>query len=78
MQKETTWAEAIRTKYPEQVAIAIAKDPQGKHNPIALGWVMQTSHSPPMLAFSVGLTRYSLGVIRAAKEPQWQVAGKDG
>ncbi|HUT61265.1 MAG TPA: flavin reductase family protein [Phycisphaerae bacterium] len=68
MQKATTWSEAIITKYPEQVAVAIAKDAAGKHNPISLGWAMQTSHKPPMLAFSVGLTRYSLGVIRAAKE----------
>lgn len=46
---------AIARKYPEGVAIAIAKDPQGKHNPITLCWLMRTSHEPPMLAISVGL-----------------------
>jgi len=68
MQVETGYAEAIARKYPESVAIAIAKDAQGKHNPISLGWVMCTSHQPPMLAISVGLTRYSLEAIRRAKE----------
>ena len=68
MQRETSYAEAINLKYPEPVAIAIAKDPQGKYNPIALGWVMCTSHDPPMLAMSIGLTRYSLGAVREAGE----------
>jgi flavin reductase (DIM6/NTAB) family NADH-FMN oxidoreductase RutF len=68
MQKEAPYSEAIGTKYPEGVAIAIAKDPQGKFNPITLGWVMPTSGSPPMLAISVGRTRYSLEAVRQAGE----------
>jgi len=68
MQVESSYAEAIARKYPEPIAIAIARDPQGKYNPITLGWVMCTSHEPPMLAISVGLTRYSLEAIRHAKE----------
>ena len=50
MQKQVTWAQARRIKYPEQIVIAIAKDASGKHNPITLGWAMQTSIDPPMLA----------------------------
>lgn len=68
MQTPTTYDEAIKRKYPEQVAIAIAKDPQGKYNPITLGWTMLTSHEPPMMAISIGRTRYSLDVIRHARE----------
>ena len=68
MQIATTYDQAIARKYPEQVAIAIAKDPQGKHNPITLGWTMLTSHEPPMMAISIGHTRYSLEVIRHARE----------
>lgn len=68
MQIATTYDQAIARKYPEQVAIAIAKDPQGKHNPITLGWTMLTSHEPPMMAISIGHTRYSLEVIRKARE----------
>jgi len=66
MQKQVPFGEANRLKYPEQVAIAIAKDAGGKCNPITLGWAMQTSISPPMLAISIGLTRYSHDVFRAA------------
>ncbi len=68
MQISCKYEQAIATKYPEQVAIAIVKDPQGKHNPITLGWTMLTSHHPPMMAISIGLTRYSLEAIRHARE----------
>ena len=68
MQKEVEYSEAMTRKYPESVAIAIAKDPQGKYNPIALGWKMIVSGEPPMLAIAVGTTRYSLEAIRAARE----------
>jgi len=68
MQVKVPYAQAIARKYPEPVAIAIARDPQGKQNPITLGWVMCTSHDPPMLAISVGLTRYSLEAIRQARQ----------
>jgi len=66
MQVETSFAEANKTKFPEQIAIAIARDPQGKYNPITLGWAMQTSIRPPMIAISVGHTRYSHEAIRTA------------
>ena len=68
MQKQVTFAEAGRLKFPEQVVIAIARDAAGKHNPITLGWAMQTSIDPPMLAISIGLARYSHDVFRAADE----------
>ena len=68
MQVETPITEAIVKKYPEQVVIALAKEASGKVNPITLGWTMITSHKPPMMAISVGLTRYSLEVIRGAGE----------
>jgi len=68
MQVETSFSEAIVKKYPEQTAIVLARENTGKVNPITLGWVMFTSHNPPMMAFSVGITRYSLKVIRQARE----------
>lgn len=68
MQKRAAFAEAMAMKYPEQVAIAIARNGRGNYNPLTLGWAMQASHEPPMWAVSVGLTRYSLEVIRAAGE----------
>lgn len=67
MQKPVPYEEALARKYPEQIAIAIAKDAQGKHNPITLGWVMNTSIEPPMLAMSIGLARHSFAAVRAAR-----------
>jgi flavin reductase (DIM6/NTAB) family NADH-FMN oxidoreductase RutF len=68
MQVPSTVEEAQRRRYPEQVAIAIARDLEGRYNPITLGWHMQTSHQPPMMAISVGLTRHSLPAIRSSRE----------
>ena len=68
MQSETPFSKAIVKKYPEQVVIVLAKEKSGRINPITLGWTMLTSHDPPMMAFSVGLRRYSLGVLREAQE----------
>lgn len=68
MQIATDYQTALARKYPEPIAIAIAKDAQGKHNPITLGWVMNTSIKPPMLAMSIGVRRYSLEVVRHARE----------
>jgi flavin reductase (DIM6/NTAB) family NADH-FMN oxidoreductase RutF len=49
------------------VAIAIARDRQGKFNPITLCWFMRVSLRPPLLAIAVGKTRYSLEAIRLSK-----------
>ena len=68
MQVQTEYTSAMSRKYPEAVVVAIARDSLGKCNPITLGWCMPTSHVPPMLAISVGVTRYSLDVIRHARE----------
>jgi len=66
MQKQVSFGQANRLKYPEQVVIAIARDAAGKCNPITLGWAMQTSIAPPMLAISIGLPRYSHDVFARA------------
>ena len=68
MQVEKPYSKAIVSKFPEQVVIAMARDAKGKCNPITLGWTMVTSHMPPMMAISIGKTRYSLEVIRRAGE----------
>ena len=64
MQKQVDYSEAIKTKFPEAVAYAITKDEKGTANPITLGWIMCTSHQPPMLAISVAFQRYSYKTIR--------------
>ena len=68
MQIETSFNEAILKKYPEQIVIVLAKEKSGRVNPITIGWVMITSHVPPMMAISVGVNRYSLEVISEAGE----------
>ena len=67
MQKKVEYTEAIKTKYPEQVVIAIAKGPSGKANPITLGWTMIVSGTPPMMAIAVAGTHYSIKAIRHSK-----------
>jgi flavin reductase (DIM6/NTAB) family NADH-FMN oxidoreductase RutF len=63
MQKQVEYSDAIKTKYPEQVVIAIAKDRNGKFNPITLGWTMIVSGNPPMMAIAVAKTHYSVEAI---------------
>jgi flavin reductase (DIM6/NTAB) family NADH-FMN oxidoreductase RutF len=67
MQKQVEYPEAIKTKYPEQVVIAIAKDRDGRPNPVTLGWTMIVSGKPPMMAIAVASKHYSIGTIRHSK-----------
>jgi flavin reductase (DIM6/NTAB) family NADH-FMN oxidoreductase RutF len=67
MQKQVEYAEAIKTKYPEQVVIAIAKDKNGKANPVTLGWTMIVSGNPPMMAIAVARKHYSIEAITHSK-----------
>lgn len=63
MQKQVEYSQAIKTKYPEQVVIAIARDKDGKANPVTLGWTMIASGSPPMMAIAVAKKHYSIEAI---------------
>ena len=67
MQKQLEYTEAIKTKYPEQVVIAIARDKDGRPNPVTLGWTMIVSGKPPMMAIAVAKKHYSIGTIRHSK-----------
>jgi len=67
MQKQVEYSDAIRTKYPEQVVIAIAKDKNGKANPVTLGWTMIVSGTPPMMAIAVAKKHYSIETINHSK-----------
>ncbi len=68
MQDKASYAEAIGRKYPEQIVVAIARHPDGKDNPVTLGWSMITSGAPPMLAIAVHTSHYSSEAILAARE----------
>ena len=60
--------EAFKRKYPEQIALAVSVDAAGRPDVITLGWVMPTSNVPPMVAISVGHTRYSHELIAKSGE----------
>jgi flavin reductase (DIM6/NTAB) family NADH-FMN oxidoreductase RutF len=63
MQKQVEYSQAIKTKYPEQIVIAIARDKKGKANPVTLGWTMIVSGEPPMMAIAVAKKHYSVEAI---------------
>ena len=63
MQKRVEYSDAVKTKYPEQVVIAIAKDRKGRANPVTLGWTMIVSGNPPMMAIAVAKKHYSIEAI---------------
>src|SRR4030066_2577826 len=67
MQKQVEYEKAIKTKYPEQVVIVIAKDKTGRANPVTLGWTMIVSGGPPMMAIGVYKGHYSVKCIRHSK-----------
>jgi flavin reductase (DIM6/NTAB) family NADH-FMN oxidoreductase RutF len=67
MQKQAKFEQAIKTKYPEQVVIVIAKDKNGKANPVTLGWTTLASGQPPMMAIAVYTGHYSIKTIRHSK-----------
>ncbi len=67
MQKQVEYADAVKTKYPEQIVIAIARDKSGKANPITLGWTMFASGNPLMMAIAVAAGHYSVKAIEHSK-----------
>ncbi len=67
MQKLVSFDKAVKTKYPEQLVIVIAKDKSGKANPVTLGWTMIASYDPPMMAVGVYKGHYSVKCIRHSK-----------
>jgi len=66
--EEVTISKALSAKYPEAVCLLSCISREGRPNLIPLGWIMQTSFNPPMIAISVGKTRYSHELISQTKE----------
>ena len=67
MQKKTDYEKAVKTRYPEQVVIAIAKDKNGRPNPLTLGWTMLASGDPPIMLIAVYKGHYSIAALRHSK-----------
>lgn len=68
MQKLVPYSKAFAGRAPREVVIGIAKDMQGKYNPIALGMFTHVAGKPPVLAVSIAREQYSLQAFRLAKE----------
>jgi flavin reductase (DIM6/NTAB) family NADH-FMN oxidoreductase RutF len=67
MQKQAKYEEAIKTKYPEAIVLAIAKDADGKANPVTIGWSCIVSGSPAMFAIALAPKRHSVKAIRHSR-----------
>ncbi|MHC4213087.1 MAG: flavin reductase family protein [Planctomycetota bacterium] len=67
MQNQVEFPEAVKTKYPEPIVIVIAKDKNGKANPVTLGWAMFASGKPLMMAVGIASKHYSIEAIGHSK-----------
>lgn len=68
--REVDYAEAAKiSEKPSRVVLAVSYDRvNSRYDIIALGWKMRTSIKPPMVAISVGKTRYSHELLLNEKE----------
>lgn len=66
--REVSAPEAWKQKYPESIVLVSSVDAAGIPNIISLGWSMCTSFIPPMIAISIGKTRYSYKLVSEGKE----------
>lgn len=63
--------------HPKMVVLASSLDQEGNPNIITLAWAMPTSFDPPLVAISVGRTRYSHDLIQEAGEFVINVPSED-
>ena len=59
MLQEISWDEAVELGSPYPYVLAVTLDKQGKTNIIGVGWWTFVSWNPPMIAISIGKSRYS-------------------
>lgn len=58
----------FRKLKPERVLLVTSIDSKGKPNVMTIEWFMRTSFEPPLVAISIGKTRYSHSLIKNQKE----------
>ena len=58
----------FRKLKPERVLLVSSADENGKANVMTVEWFMRTSFDPPMVAVSIGKTRYTHELIKKTKE----------
>ena len=77
MRKGTNREAANHWRRPSRIVLAVSIDESDKPNIIVLGWKMQTSINPPMVAISIGKTRYSHGLLLRSGEFVLAIPGRD-
>ena len=76
--KVANYNDVVKVLRPERVVLVTSFDfKNNRSNIIALGWKMRTSFSPPMVAVSVGKTKYSHGLIEETGEFVLAFPGED-
>ena len=62
------FSSAYRLLHPMHTVLVSCVDKTGKPNVLPLAWAMPTSRDPALVAISVGLNRYSHGLIKETDE----------
>jgi len=68
MQIQTPPEKALKRKYPEQVVLVVTRNPKGRANVMAVGWVAIASDEPPMFVLGIDAGAYTYRLIRSTKE----------
>jgi len=58
----------FRKLKPERVLLVTSVDEKDRPNVMVIEWFMRTSFEPPLVAISIGKTRYTYGLIKKSKE----------
>ena len=64
MKKSSKPFDIWKVKYPEQVVFVVTKGKDTSADIMPAGWFMPTSMEPPLVAISVGHTRYTHQLIK--------------
>lgn len=59
---------ALAKRHPDPVALVTSQGKDGKDNIMTIGWFMQTSLNPVLLAISIGRTRFSHSLLADSNE----------
>jgi flavin reductase (DIM6/NTAB) family NADH-FMN oxidoreductase RutF len=62
------FSSAYRLLHPMHTVLVSCIGKAGKPNVLPLAWAMPTSHDPPLVAVSIGLSRYSHVLIEETRE----------
>lgn len=68
MQKKTEIEKAIELRFPEQVVLVTTRNPEGKANVMAVGWVALASSAPLMFVLGIDDGAYTYELIKKTRQ----------